>query len=99
MKINMANILKYSVLLLIITCCSCKQKEEPLKEFNGRVIKVTSSILKVQNGEGAVITFDNRKVTYINGALLTNDSVCVSYKGELDNGTVSIIAELNPSKK
>ena len=83
----------------MVLCFSCKQKEEPLKEFNGRVIKVTSSILKVKDSEGSVITFDNRKVTYICGALMTNDSVCVSYRGELENGTVSIIAELIPNIK
>lgn len=93
--------LKSSIFLAFICLCisSCKQVEsQDLKSFNGRVLKVTPQILQVENNEGLKIMFDNRKVTYISGILMPNDSVCVTYKGELDNGTESIIAELIPSQ-
>ena len=81
--------------ITVITLFSCKGKEsESLKEFSGRVLKVTPQILQVVDCNGSTIMFDNRKVTYVSGALMKNDSVCVSYRGELNNGTEAIIAEL-----
>lgn len=79
----------------MLTLFSCKAKENgALKEFNGRVMKVTPQILQVIDCNGTTIMFDNRKVTYVNGALMKNDSVCVSYRGELNNGIEAVIAEL-----
>ena len=95
--------IKYLIsLLYLYSICfcfnSCKKQvsQEKLNEFNGRVLKVTPQILQVRNNVGKVIMFDNRKVTYVSGILMPNDSVCVSYIGKLDNGTESIIAELIP---
>ena len=85
--------------LAIYSCSSGSKKGEPLKEFNGYVKEVTTQVLKVEDNRGHTITFDNREVTYVGGTLMVNDSVCVSYRGKLDNGTPSIIAELIPRKE
>lgn len=81
--------------VIILSLFSCKQNEEgPLKEFKGRVLKVTPQVLQVVDATGTTIMFDNRNVTYVSGMLMKNDSVSVSYRGKLDNGTESVIAEL-----
>lgn len=43
--------------------------------------------------------FDNREATYVGGTVMLYDSVCVSYKGRLVNGTPSIVVEFIPKNE
>lgn len=93
---------KYLILLIVtclaITGCGNNEKKETLKEFNGHVVEMTSQILKVKDSADRCITFDNREVTFVGGTIMSDDSVCVSYRGELDNGTPAIIVEFIPKR-
>lgn len=89
----------FMLLGIIVSACSSKKDEGPLKDFNGHVTEVTSQILKVTDNTGKCITFDNREATYVGGTVMPHDSVCVSYKGKLDSGTPSIIVEFIPKRK
>jgi len=82
----------------LLTGCSTKKDEGPLQDFSGHVTEITKQLLKVTDHTGKCITFDNRESTYVGGAIMLGDSVNVSYKGKLDNGTVSIIVEFIPKR-
>lgn len=88
-------------LFFLFSCTSNKQGEDnsALKNYNGHVVEVTKDIIKVEDNNHQIVIFDNREVTYIGGEIMKGDSVCVSYKGELKNGTQSIIVEFIPGKK
>lgn len=82
----------------VLAGCSSKRNEEPLQDFSGHVTEITNQLLKVTDHTGKYITFDNRKSAYVGGTIILGDSVNVSYKGKLDNGTVSIIVEFVPKR-
>lgn len=83
----------------LICSCSEKKEDESLKEFNGNVTEVTNQILKVTDSLGRCVMFDNREATYVGGTVMLYDSVCISYKGRLVNGTPSIVVEFIPKNE
>lgn len=92
MKISVKNI-AFLVICTLICSCSGKKEDGALKEFKGNVTEVTNQILKVTDSSGKCVMFDNRKAIYVGGTIMLYDSVCVSYKGKLVNGTPSIVVE------
>lgn len=89
-----------SVLFLFSCTSNDKKKDDSvLNNYNGHVLDVSKDIIKVEDYNHQTVIFDNRDVTYIGGEIMKGDSVCVSYKGELKNGTQSIIVEFIPGKK
>lgn len=82
----------------LLAGCSSKKDEGSLQDFSGHVTEITKQLLKVTDYTGKCITFDNRKSTYVSNAIMVGDSVNVSYKGKLDNGTVAIIVEFVSKK-
>lgn len=87
-----------SFICALLLSCSSKKDEGSLQDFSGHVTEITEQLLKVTDSTGRCITFDNRKSTYVGGAIMSGDSVNVSYKGKLDNGTVSVIVEFIPKR-
>lgn len=102
----MKTLFKIQLLIVLSTLflfsCSSNDKEKDdsaLNNYNGHVLEVSKDIIKVEDYSHQTVIFDNRDVTYIGGEIMKGDSVCVSYKGELKNGTQSIIVEFIPAKK
>lgn len=98
MKTKKISVIYALFISVLIASCSSKKDEGPLKDYSGHVTAITKQLLKVTDSTGRCIIFDNRQTTFVGGAIMPGDSVNVSYKGKLDNGTVSIICEFIPKK-